>query len=75
MQCDQCEGWVHQICGLFNKGRNDQNRGFLCPFCLRDGGWVGGSPWGTAGAAGAAAAAAWLLLALLAVVRSRAKGV
>lgn len=37
MQCDQCEGWVHQICGLFNKGRNDQNRGFLCPFCLRDG--------------------------------------
>lgn len=37
VQCDQCEGWVHQICGLFNKGRNDQNRGFLCPFCLRDG--------------------------------------
>jgi E1A/CREB-binding protein len=35
--CDQCEGWVHQICGLFNKGRNDQSRGFLCPFCLRDG--------------------------------------
>lgn len=45
VQCDQCEGWVHQICGLFNKGRNDQNRGFLCPFCLRDGGctaWMGG---------------------------------
>ena len=39
VQCDQCEGWVHQICGLFNKGRNDQNRGFLCPFCLRDGEW------------------------------------
>jgi hypothetical protein len=37
VQCDQCEGWVHQICGLFNKGRNDQTRGFLCPFCLRDG--------------------------------------
>jgi len=40
--CDQCEGWVHQICGLFNKGRNDQNRGFLCPFCLRDGGLAAG---------------------------------
>lgn len=37
VQCDQCEGWVHQICGLFNKGRNDSNRGFLCPFCLNDG--------------------------------------
>ena len=41
VQCDKCEGWVHQICGLFNKGRNDENRGFLCPYCLRDGGWAG----------------------------------
>lgn len=40
MQCDQCEGWVHQICGLFNKGRNEQNRGFLCPFCLSNGEWL-----------------------------------
>ena len=34
VQCDNCEGWVHQICGMFNKGRNDDSRGFLCPECL-----------------------------------------
>lgn len=32
--CDNCEGWVHQICGLFNKGRNDNTRHYLCPDCL-----------------------------------------
>ena len=37
VQCDNCEGWVHQICGLFNKGRNDDSRGFLCPECLLSG--------------------------------------
>lgn len=37
VQCDNCEGWVHQICGLFNKGRNDDSRGFLCPQCLLTG--------------------------------------
>lgn len=35
--CDRCEGWVHQICGLFNKGRNDEDRGYLCPDCLLHG--------------------------------------
>lgn len=34
VQCDACEGWVHMICGLFNKGRNNQERGYLCPPCL-----------------------------------------
>ena len=34
VQCDACEGWVHMICGLFNKGRNNQDRGYLCPPCL-----------------------------------------
>lgn len=34
VQCDLCEGWVHQICGLFNKGRNQDDRGFICPECL-----------------------------------------
>lgn len=37
VQCDNCEGWVHQICGLFNKGRNNEERGFLCPPCLLNG--------------------------------------
>ena len=35
VQCDICELWVHQICGLFNKGRNDAERGFVCPACLK----------------------------------------
>jgi hypothetical protein len=34
VQCDACESWVHQICGLFNKGKNDQNVHYLCPKCL-----------------------------------------
>lgn len=34
VQCDCCEGWVHQICGLFNKGRNDAHTTYLCPDCL-----------------------------------------
>lgn len=55
VQCDRCECWVHQICGLFNKGRNDQDRGYLCPQCLLYGAW-----WplpSSLGGAGAAAAA------------------
>lgn len=37
MQCDNCQGWVHQICGLFNKGRNDEDMPYQCPACLRAG--------------------------------------
>ncbi|KAG2482629.1 hypothetical protein HYH03_018437 [Edaphochlamys debaryana] len=34
VQCDHCEGWVHQICGMFNKGRNNNDVHYLCPECL-----------------------------------------
>ncbi|KAK9806697.1 hypothetical protein WJX73_009793 [Symbiochloris irregularis] len=37
VQCDQCDRWVHQICGLFNKGRNTENTNYLCPTCLLHG--------------------------------------
>ena len=34
--CDICESWVHQVCGLFNKGQgNDNDRSFVCPLCLK----------------------------------------
>jgi len=36
VQCDCCDNWVHMICGLFNKGKNDQNVHYLCPTCLVD---------------------------------------
>lgn len=40
VQCDACESWIHQICGLFNKGKNDQSVHYLCPSCLiLVGGW------------------------------------
>ena len=39
VMCDGCEGWVHQICGLFNKGRNNANTTYLCPDCLGRVGW------------------------------------
>ena len=28
---------MHQICGLFNKGRNNEDRGYICPECLQGG--------------------------------------
>jgi E1A/CREB-binding protein len=37
VQCDHCEGWVHQICGMFNKGRNNHDVHYLCPDCLASG--------------------------------------
>ncbi len=37
VQCDHCEGWVHQICGMFNKGRNNPDVHYMCPECLLTG--------------------------------------
>lgn len=35
--CDHCNRWVHQICGLFNKGRNNEDVPYICPDCLARG--------------------------------------
>lgn len=35
--CDACGAWVHMICGMFNKGRNDDNIPYHCPNCLYTG--------------------------------------
>jgi E1A/CREB-binding protein len=37
VECDHCSRWVHQICGLFNKGRNNAEIGYMCPDCLCEG--------------------------------------
>lgn len=37
VQCDTCERWVHQICGLFNTRQNKEHHSeYCCPRCLRD---------------------------------------
>uniref|UniRef100_A0A6V0BSR0 histone acetyltransferase n=1 Tax=Pseudo-nitzschia australis TaxID=44445 RepID=A0A6V0BSR0_9STRA len=33
VQCDSCENWIHQICGLFNTKLNS-DRQYSCPLCL-----------------------------------------
>lgn len=37
VQCDVCCAWVHMICGMFNKGRNDDEMPYHCPNCLMTG--------------------------------------
>ena len=35
VQCDVCEKWIHQICGLFNTRQNrEHNSEYCCPMCL-----------------------------------------
>jgi len=35
VQCDTCQRWVHQICGLFNTRQNKENTSeYCCPACL-----------------------------------------
>jgi E1A/CREB-binding protein len=35
VQCDTCERWVHQICGLFNTRQNKEHHSeYNCPSCL-----------------------------------------
>lgn len=35
VQCDVCEKWIHQICGLFNTRQNKEHHSeYCCPLCL-----------------------------------------
>lgn len=36
VKCDDCDGWMHQICGLFNprQNKNDDSVKYTCPRCL-----------------------------------------
>jgi E1A/CREB-binding protein len=37
VQCDRCQGWIHQICGLFNTRQNKEQRSeYICPRCTVD---------------------------------------
>jgi hypothetical protein len=37
VQCDVCEKWIHQICGLFNTRQNKEHHSeYCCPLCLLD---------------------------------------
>lgn len=34
VHCDHCNRWIHQICGLFNTRKNqDQRSEYVCPLC------------------------------------------
>ena len=35
VQCDDCERWIHQICGLYNTRQDKENKSaYSCPLCL-----------------------------------------
>jgi len=35
VECDSCERWVHQVCGLFNSRQNKEHHSeYCCPQCL-----------------------------------------
>jgi E1A/CREB-binding protein len=34
VQCDDCEGWCHQVCALFNGNRKHSSKSFSCPKCV-----------------------------------------
>jgi E1A/CREB-binding protein len=37
VQCDLCNRWIHQICGLFNTRQNKEHHSeYCCPLCLLD---------------------------------------
>ena len=37
VQCDDCERWIHQICGLYNTRHDKENTAaYSCPLCLLD---------------------------------------
>jgi E1A/CREB-binding protein len=37
VHCDRCNRWIHQICGLFNTRKNqDQRSEYVCPRCTME---------------------------------------
>ena len=37
VHCDRCNRWIHQICGLFNTRKNqDQGSEYVCPRCTME---------------------------------------
>jgi hypothetical protein len=37
VECDSCHSWVHQVCGLYNKGLASRETPYYCPHCLYEG--------------------------------------
>ncbi len=37
VQCDDCERWIHQVCGLYNTRQDKENKSaYSCPLCVLD---------------------------------------
>ena len=35
VQCDDCERWIHQVCGLYNTRQDKENKSaYSCPLCV-----------------------------------------